>query len=257
MPDPTTVDLNAWWALEDPSDSHDAYSLDLTPSGTINYVSGHVNNCADFGSGSAYLYHASAAGIQFGSTDPFSIIGWMNMVNRNYDYEVLGKWASGTLEWRIYYDYLPGKELKFGVSSNGSSETATAESNLSMQQGQWYFFHAYHDGAGTIGIEVDDGSSGSTGSGVTNSNGSQLWLGDTSAGAGNPLWGYLDEVAIFGRVLTAGEVTWLYNSGSGRTYTDLGDGSGAVRRFIDPRAHRRNRRIREPGAPRTPGEWLP
>jgi hypothetical protein len=32
---------------------------------------------------------------------------------------------------------------------------------------------------------------------------------------------YVDEVAFYKRVLTAGERTWLYNNGAGHTYTDL------------------------------------
>ena len=44
--------------------------------------------------------------------------------------------------------------------------------------------------------------------------------------------GSLDEFCIYKRVLSADEISWLYNAGAGRTYADLTEGQPAALRGV-------------------------
>ncbi len=87
--------------------------------------------------------------------------------------------------------------------------------------GRWYTVTAWHNAAAnTLNIQLDNGTVQS----VSYSGGALDTAQPMSVGAfANGVYvldGRIDELALYKRVLTATERTWLYNAGRGRTYAD-------------------------------------
>jgi hypothetical protein len=81
---------------------------------------------------------------------------------------------------------------------------------------------AWHDdSANTLYLQINDGTPDSASFSGSITDGSGDFMVGSRNGTERHYDGLIDEVAIFDDVLTSAERTWLYNSGSGRSYTDL------------------------------------
>jgi hypothetical protein len=107
----------------------------------------------------------------------------------------------------------------------------------------WYMIHVYHDPTGNvIGIAVNNGTAdtAATSGGLFDGAG-ELVLGAVyQGGASAFLNGKIQEVGIWTHattLLTADELTWLYNDGNGRHASTIGldgdDGAGLVANLFD------------------------
>jgi hypothetical protein len=95
----------------------------------------------------------------------------------------------------------------------------------------WYFVVCWHNqAAATINICVNDGA--------VDSAARTAAISDTAAGfiigadgfntTNAPVDGRIDEVGFWKRVLSAAEITELYNSGSGRNYAYISAGAAGT-----------------------------
>jgi hypothetical protein len=108
-----------------------------------------------------------------------------------------------------------------GFSSGTSATKVAGTANLNA--GTWYLLIAWHDpAANTINLQINNGTvfSKAFSAGIQNST-YPLRLGTTSGSPYGYVDGVIDEAFIYRRVLTADEREWLYNSGNGRTYSEL------------------------------------
>jgi hypothetical protein len=121
--------------------------------------------------------------------------------------------TTNSLFWELSSDGSDANETGLEATSFGAPSLAT-----------WYFVYADYDAAGNLmRICVNDGTKDSiahTG-GAGGDQNANFILGDMAAG-GTALDGSLDQVGFWTRKLTNAEVAWLYNSGNGRAYSELG-----------------------------------
>lgn len=144
-------------------------------------------------------------------------------------------------EYLFYYnqnDHAPNNRFSLTVSSNGTAITtidATAFGAISATT--WYFVVGWHDSVNNLlGISVNDvASTAAYSSGIFDGT-SAFRLGSLLNGATGvyEFNGKVDEPFVVRRVLTAAEITYLYNSGAGRSYADLVDASTAKSLFLPP-----------------------
>jgi hypothetical protein len=105
-----------------------------------------------------------------------------------------------------------GRYPTFRVKTSSGS-TQLKVSDVSLQNGQWYFIAAVYDGSKMIiyidGEEVDSRSK--SGDLETDTDG-EVWLGSVPTSQGSYPWqGDLDEVAVFDKALSADEISDLYD----------------------------------------------
>lgn len=96
----------------------------------------------------------------------------------------------------------------------------SVQTYLPLTSGAWHFFHLYYDPvAQKVGISFDNAAPTLTGTGVSfTANATNVWdfFGPLVGSGVDVIW---DEIGIkFDRKLTAAEQTFIYNSGSGRTW---------------------------------------
>lgn len=217
--------LVSYWPLNEASgDAIDAHgSNTLTDTNTVGSAAGKVGNARDFESGSTQYFNiADNADVSTGDID-FTFALWVNLESKG-DYRIfIGKDESGQREYLTFYD-LASDRFSFSVftptqvdvlaNTLGSPSTAT-----------WYFIVCWHDAtANTVNIQVNNGTADSTATGgaLSASGTAPFRIGARStAGSLLPMDGLIDEVGFWKRVLTAPEKTFLYNSGSGRSYSDI------------------------------------
>jgi len=236
-------DLISYWSMKAASgtefDEHG--SNDLTDNNTVGTATGKVGNARDFeSSNSENLSCTSNSSLQTGDID-FTLAFWANFESKgNVDMAAVGKYGydAGTREYLIQHR-AGSDRWAFLLSSDGSSFTEVLSNNFgAMSTGVWYFVVAWHDAtANTMNIQVNDGTANSSAysSGVFSSS-SVFRIGAIgNSSLANYFDGLIDEVGFWKRVLTSGERTELYNSGSGRDYAYItaggGGGAGAASTF--------------------------
>jgi RHS repeat-associated protein len=117
-------------------------------------------------------------------------------------------------DYRLAYN--SGTGFRFRVSADTYVDSGAVTANA------WHLVIAWHDSVhDTINIQVDDGAvqTKTFATGTMNTT-NPLTMGALADGTYG-LDGRLDEVALYRRVLTDAERTWLYNSAAGRTYSDV------------------------------------
>ena len=106
----------------------------------------------------------------------------------------------------------------YATESTGGAWKATGAHDSSSATGRWFFYVGWFDGS-NIYLQINNGSVVSAAfAGIDDV------IPDFVFGwedAGDRIIGKMDDTMLWYRVLTVEERTWLYNSGNGRTYTDL------------------------------------
>jgi hypothetical protein len=216
--------LTAYYSLEESSgtraDAHGSSPLSTlvgTPGGTT----GKVANCTTFSGTSQSLSAGDTAALSTGDID-FSIACWVYFVATSGTPFIIAKWrpTATQSEYVLFYNSSTSR-FEFRVSSTGANETAVVANNFgAASTSTWYFVVAWHDSVGnTIQICVNDGTPNSTSysSGLADRT-AEFALASYYHNSSNYLNGRLDEVGFWKKVLSAAEITELYNSGNGRDY---------------------------------------
>jgi len=213
--------------------SHAISNFNLSPtagSGTITQnVTGKLNKCVTFsGNASAQADDSNLADTAFISNTGavFTMCLWVKVATRAGDQAYittsdLTVGANG-LFFRMQ-DTSGHIYCKFG--SQGATLGGTTSSTVIPNDAGWHFVVAQYDyQVGTTYISVDNGTLESVATGETISTTTtpqdKLHLGNTPF-LDNDLNGELDDVSIWNRILTAAEITSIYNSGTGATLASL------------------------------------
>jgi hypothetical protein len=228
------TDLISVWEMDEASggalDAHG--SINLNQRFTVGAASGVIAGCRTF-DGTAFFSVASPAELTLGDVD-FTIAQWVNIASKTPAATSLAKWnTSAKRGYRITYGSSSDR-FRFEVSNDGSSQvSATANTFGAPSVSTWYFVVAYHNAAtNEIGISINNGAFDTTShsTGVFTSD-AEFRLADIF-GATSRWNGLLDQTAVWSRILTSGELTDLYNGGSGLAYSSWGggpsSGSGTV-----------------------------
>jgi len=222
-----TDNLISYWSLEETSGTRvDAHSTnDLTDNNTVTSATGKIGTAASFvAANSEYLSIADNAALSTGDID-FTIACWVYFDSLSWYEWVVSKDNGGSREYGIYYDPFD-QRLKMYVFSGGSITEEKADVLGLPSVSTWYFVVGWHDATNnTLNIQVNDGTvdSASYSAGVNDA--SAPFTVGTGTG-GLYMDGRVDELGVWKRVLTAGERTELYNSGSGRDYAYISGAGG-------------------------------
>lgn len=221
-----TDSLISFWALEEASGTrNDSHSTNhLTDNNTVASAAGKVGTAGDFEKdNSESLSIASNGSLLTGDID-FSAAGWVQFESKVTSAAGFGKEGTiGNYEWVMYYD-VGSDRLRLWVSNDGTNGITVSADNLgSPAVGIWYFVVVWHDSVNNLmGISVNDGTPNTQ----AYSNGVFAGAGPFMVGADEAsttyFWdGLIDQVGFWKRVLTAAEITQLYNSGSGLSYAAM------------------------------------
>ena len=217
-PDTGTVlldSLKAYWAMEDSTDSHG--SNDLTNDGGVAFVSGLVNNCGDFEKDIvAHFRIAENAEIELSGTTDFTIAFWDSLETVGSQ-PLFGKYVSYNIQ--SYTAGVAYPNIRFEVTPDGVAANLV-QVNSPVGSG-WMFVIMWRDNTtDSIYIQVNNGSIVQASySDVVFDNNQDFTIGKADGNSATNYDGLMDEFAIWKRVLTVGERTYLYNNGTGRTYT--------------------------------------
>lgn len=228
--------LVAYWSLGEASGTRydDHGSNDLTDH-SVGSGTGKIGTCADFERTSdQYLSSASNSDLSTGDID-FTFACWVTLESKDaglYWRPIFTKESgSGSgREWALIYDYGSDRFYMFVWKSGPTDVSVVANSFGSPSTGTWYFIVARHNAAtDTLSICVNDGAVDSTavGGSLQAAGTAEIRMGSVQWNVGDDFWdGLIDEFGFWKRCLTAGEITELYNSGSGRDYSYIISGGG-------------------------------
>lgn len=209
--------LISYWKLGEATGAARADSFGtntLTNNNNVSQVTGvgGAGLASGFASASSqYLSIASNATLQMGAGVRMSVAGWLNMTT-NANGTPLSKWtaAGNNKEYQVFVT-TGGTKAQLSVSSAGTVSNASVTNGTAIVPGTWYFIWAYYDGA-NIGISVNNNTPVTAAFSADIFSGtSQFAFGEQNLGSF--LNGSLEAWGLWKRVLTAAEVTALYNGG--------------------------------------------
>jgi len=184
----------------------------LTDNNTVASIIGRLANAADFvRSRSEYFSIADSAQTGLDLTPPFSIAFWVNYDTSGSTDGTLGKGNSLTqYSYQIYRRSSSPYKMTIKLSANGTSATSF-DSDSGIPAGSWNHVAVVVNG-NTVNWYLNGTSNnaqpGSWTSALYNSS-LPFVLGDRASGDGSRIDGKLDEVRIYNRALTAGEISAL------------------------------------------------
>jgi len=227
---PTTTNMLAHWALEDVNDSKGTRTL--TNYNTTPFNAAKVGNGADFTPGSNHLLdNASVFGTD---TDgdfsvsfwiKFDVVGGTRLIISSYRASLtVGDWFIRTAD--------SGGTFRFQrkVASNSLKWVSTT----AFGTGTWYHVVIVYKSSDATAKAYVNGTEETFTKSVQGDEGWRLpkiTLGGYASNDGTyTIDGILDEMSVFNDQLTADEVTWIYNAGTGRTYSayDTLDGGSVI-----------------------------
>ena len=221
-----TDNLVAYYKLDESSgDASDATGngYTLTNTNTVGYASALINNGADFGTANTnkVLTRASNLGITNGAC---SISMWVKLrteiASGTYGF-IQKSNATNHVAYIISYEYNGGtRRLAFNRQRQNTSNNYV-NYTTTLGTSNWSHIVLTYDGTTLTGYlnGTSVGAPLSTSGGGAGGGDNTIDIGHANEQQ-NPSYSsfYADEVGIWSRALTSGEVTSLYNSGSGNQY---------------------------------------
>ncbi len=224
------VGLVAYWPMNETATSGDVTVEDwtkrgnnLTSNNTVPSVAGIQGNGREFTAANSEYLAASGANndLKFADGRDWTLTGWVWIPTWTTNRYLLGNDSSGNREILIATAVQNGNNLSAQLSPGGSVGVSTsAFAGINLATSAWHFFaFFYKHSTGVLDGRVNNSSTSlpgtRTGSPLVQST-QPLNLGRRQfTGANDHFGGRLDEVAKWDRVLTATELTTLYNSGAG------------------------------------------
>ena len=237
-----TDNLNAYWKIDETSDGSGAVTRldstannnDLTDNNTTASGTGIINNGADFErTNSERLTITDAAQTGLNPAADLSMQFWLKFEQlpstAGGNMVLTSKWGAGdNREYSIIS--LSNDNLRFALSADGTGVAGkfhTSDSNADIvvagDVGNWMHLIVTYDGSADTAVFYKNGSSVALTKLLSNTagtifNGAGLFGLASEFNGSEYFDGIMDEVGFWDRVLTADEVTELYNSGAGLAY---------------------------------------
>lgn len=214
--------LQVWWDLSSVNATYS--SNNLTNVNTVTFSTGKVGNASyHVRASSQYLTIADNDAVSLGDRD-WTICGWFYLDNTSNVQTIRAKrngTGSGQGEFTLIYNTTGGK-LEFYCFNSTTGVNAALQSSSTISATTWYFYVVWHDNtANKLYMKVNEGTTTEVALTVVPYDGANvMYIGAQNTGSPALFMdGRNDECAIWQRVLTSSEMTYLYNSGTGRTYT--------------------------------------
>ena len=213
--------LISYWKLDEGSgnrnDSHGTNHL-VPQAGNPGSFGGIISNAAyaNGGAGTPYLNCASNASLQV--TSDFTFSAWVRVDDLAAARPILCKIDAGFTTNEYYFQHNPTGGVGFQISANGVDVSVGSNATPFA----WYHVVAWYDSSDNkLRIRVNDGTT-YTSTGTASLVQSTANLGVLATGYGQVPWnGLIDEIGFWKRVLTAQEITALYNGGAGLPYSSF------------------------------------
>ncbi len=214
-----TDNLVHYYKFDDANDS--VGSLNLTAQGTVTYTSGLIGNAATVVTG-GYLKATTQPMTYTQAGTAFSTNGWIKFTSTiAADTNHFTCWFRCTDTTNIYqfgsgYDGAGGVWSFNMFPNSGGGTTATTYTNTPSQN-TWYMLTTVYDGS-TLSMYLNGSAVGTPASltkGTFALNSQRIDVSGNEANGANQ---QVDEMGIWTRVLTTGEITSLYNGGVGLQY---------------------------------------
>lgn len=234
VPAPSGTTLNdglvGYWKLEEtttPSVDYTSNVVDLVWVATPVSATGKVNNCLDFerDDGDRLEANADSGAIDFWGDTTFTIVAWGQIESETGGVRqtMVGKYdGAGSAQYYLQYSGTSDRIL-FGISTDGTAETEVEANDFgAVTTATWYMVAAGRRASDdTIWIAVRSAGN-STGTRTSAAAGTTVFNSSSEFVIGGPggigVWdGLLDEIAVYNRELSDGELTELWNSGNGKT----------------------------------------
>lgn len=224
---PGTTNLVAYYSLDESSgtraDSH-SNGYDLTDNNTVTSRTGVINNGSSHSGSSEYLSSATAVGNALGNgVTAMTISMWIkaDVTNSNDGIISVGTNFNGTDTGKFNFN-ISGTN-KINTTVNGVAQTVITFSDTT----NWHHLAVQYRGS-TVAVWLDGteqfDETAASGTSI-NCSGLDFIVGGYFSSS-FCFDGGIDEVGVWSSVLTDDNITWLYNSGSGRSYADISGGGG-------------------------------
>jgi hypothetical protein len=202
----------------------------LTDNNTVTQNAGKVGNAAQFTSAnSESLSHTDNTSLSTGDIQ-FTFATWVNFDTAPPAAQavaVFSKWEGVGNNREYALDWAQASNrFRWIVDSTGTGATVLSADNFGAPStATWYFIVVTHDSvANTITIRVNNGTADSSAysagvfDGAANFN-----IGRFATGGGGEefLDGKVDQLCFWKRILTAAEMTQMYNGGAGLSYAGM------------------------------------
>ena len=212
--------LISWWSLDETSgtraDSHGSNTL--ADNNTVTYATGKQSNAAQFTSAnSEYLSVSFGHGLGGGARD-WSIAFWVYLDSLDQQTFMFTGDGTAASSNDYFIGYNSGVSRYFlNIPSGGSYNRLDANNYGAPSTATWANIVCYYNNGTTeLGIIVNDGTANTSTTASPNAKNASFYLGSWFASQYTN--GRLDEVAFWSRLLTASEITAIYNGGNGVAY---------------------------------------
>jgi len=216
--------LRAYWDFEESTGNFldkSGNAKDLTRFNSAATITGKVGN-GEGNTGASSQYVKTSVGTGLSAGVGFTWAGWVKLFNTADPYQVItqkGIGASFNFEYNIFQN---AGNCYFSLSTDGTNPGIVSVNKPLLRDSVWHFIVGKWDGA-TMSLSIDNGTAATASIGAVYSGSSVLYLG-SDATPSLYLTGGIDEVGIWNTALSAGDITALYNSGTGRTIGTEGGG---------------------------------
>jgi len=151
---------------------------------------------------------------------PMTLCCWVRFTDKSTAQTVMAISDSGvsTIEFRL--DITTSGHAQF-TRENGATESS-ATNTTDLSDGNWHLLCGVGTSITSVSIQVDDQTPDSDTTSVAPTDFDRVCIGDAASVLfAQDYKGDADQAALFDIALTTAQKTWLYNSGSGRTYSEL------------------------------------
>jgi len=199
--------LVSYWKLDESSgNASDSVGSNTLTNTSATYSAGKINNGAVF-NGSSSKLNATISG-----TSTFTISCWIKPDNVTTEQYIATRRNTSN---NANYGLTILTTGKVRMNSYNGSTSGEFDSSTTLSTGTYYHIVAVFNGSSSI-LYIN-GSSDATGTVQTHTSGSDFFVGANSTLSYYD--GMTDEVGIWSRALSSTEVTSLYNSGNGISYS--------------------------------------
>lgn len=224
---PGTTNLLAWYDLDNNGTDASGNARNLSTQGSPTYTTAHIGtHSLLIDATNEWLFRTDEAWMTPGSGG-LTVCAWVRPTDSTpaggSTVGVVSHYGNLAAERSWYLGILSTGYPRFTVSSDGTTLVG-ASGTVILPDATWSFIVGTWEPSTAVKIYYN-GSLATTNTtsvpaALVNST-TNLRVGSYNDESTNSALGNHDGIAIYGRVLTADEIAWLYNSGSGRAYSDL------------------------------------
>ena len=236
---PGVANLISWWKFDESggnaADSHGSNTL--TNNGTTGYAAGLWGNCADLGTANStkYFSRTDALGLSVNAARSYGVLFKMRTEKSGADsisklMEI--RHGANKASHQLGYERVSSVNRVFGGRVRIDVADETVKSNVDLGTANWHQLIVTFSGTTQI-LYLDATALGN--SNPNTGDGTGIYSDGVGIGCdpvGNSTYmtsAYTDDSFAFNDVLTADEITWLWNGGVCRPFSALAGGGQFVR----------------------------